>query len=170
MIIVKEKDGIALITALLLSLIVVIFGAAVFTLILTSTRHSGNIKRYTSSLEATKGGMEDFISTLKSSDWTNASDPNWITGHICKLRRDTNLWASVCNFCTTLTQCTSNSDPSDIINFADWKKNYGSYTVYAKIIDCKGYTDGFIYNFELVGVANSTNERTWIQVVYQQMF
>ncbi len=153
------KDGIALITALILSLIVVVFAAAIFALVLTSTKHSGNIKRYTSSLEAAKGGMEDFISTLKSSSWTTTSDPNWISGHTCKLKRDTDKWPSVCNFCSTLSNCTSNSNPSDIINYADWLNTYGSYVVYAKIIDCKGFSDGFLYNFEIVSVGNSTNEK-----------
>ncbi len=161
-----QDKGIALVTALILSLVAIVLMAAIMVLVVTNTQHSGSVKRYTSCLEATKGGMEDFIASMKNSTWTNPADTNWITGHTCKLKRDTSVWSSACTFCSNGTQCTDDSSPSDIINYADWQKSYGSYTVYAKIIDCKGYADGFLYNIELVGVG-AGNEKAWIALVYQ---
>ncbi len=163
----RKDSGIALITSLLLSLIAIVLVAAIMTLVVTSTKHSGAIKRYTSSLEASKGGIEDFISVLKRDSWNYSSSTNWISGHTCKLRRDTSLWSDVCNVCSDMSKCTSNANPSDIIEYADWKKDYGYYTVYAKIIDCKSYSDGFIYNIEVIGIGNRTSEKSWIEVLYQ---
>jgi Tfp pilus assembly protein PilX len=168
MILDKDQDGIALVTALILSLVGLILVMAITRMLSTSTYFSGSVKRYTSSLEASKGGVEEFISSLKNSTWFDPSDANWLSGHTCKLRRDSSLWSSVCSFCSSC-DCYSNSNPDDIINCPDWQKNYGSYTVYAKIIDCKGYADGFLYNIEVVGVGSSS-EKAWIAVLYQQSF
>lgn len=163
----QDEKGIALVTSLILSLIAVVLASAIMMLVVSSTKQSGTVKRYTSALEAAKGGVEEFLIDVKNSTWSSASD-NWIDEHTCKLKRDSSTWPIACSFCSnSMEKCISHSNPSDIINNPDWQKTYGSYTVYAKIVDTKGYIDGFLYNIEVVGTNNSTNEKAWINVLYQ---
>lgn len=163
----NNEKGIALITSLVLSLIAVVLATAIMILVMSSTKQTGTVKRYASALEAAKGGIEEFLTTVKASDWSFTSDTNWVNGHNCKLKRDSSLWSTACSFCNGTVSCSSNSNPNDIINYPDWQKSYGTYTVYAKIIDTKGYVDGYLYNIDVVSTNNNTNEQAWINVLFQ---
>ncbi|KUJ96786.1 MAG: hypothetical protein PWR24_182 [Desulfonauticus sp.] len=162
----QDERGIALITSLILSLIAIVLASAIMILVVSSTKQSGIVKRYTSALEAAKGGVEEFLIDIRDSTWDSNSS-GWIPGHACKLKRDTDNWTTVCDFCNSTNACTSNSEPSDIINNPDWEEIYGDYIVYGKIVDTKGYLDGYLYNVEIVGTNNSTSEMAWINVLYQ---
>jgi len=57
----QDERGIALITSLILSLIAIVLASAIMILVVSSTKQSGIVKRYTSALEAAKGGVEEFL-------------------------------------------------------------------------------------------------------------
>ena len=169
----NSQKGMALVTTLLLSLIGLGLVLVVFNLVITGTRTSGTIKRYTTALEAAKGGAEDFINSLSTTSFNvNPSDPNWYNGHNCKVDRDTDNWTVICgvSMCgSNNTNCTSHSKPQDIINNYDWKKDYGDYSVYVKIVDVKGTADGYyLYTIDIISKNNNTSEQAWISIVYQK--
>ncbi len=166
-----DERGIALVSALVLTLLALVLVGIVMKMVLTGTYFSGSLKNYTSSLASTKGGVEDFVFSLKNSSWVQANDTSWLSGHSCKLQRDTSLWSTACSsLCNPLSNCTSDTSPDDIVDNADWKKDYGGYTVYAKIVDCKAVSDGFISTIDLVGRSSSSPEVAWLTIVYEQEF
>ena len=163
-----SRRGIALITTLIVALIGLALISAVTHLIVTSSRTSGTVRRYTTALEAVKGGIEEFVEIVASSSWSSPpTDSHWVSGHDCKLRRDTIHWTTVCSSICTEDSCTSHAKPDDIKDHADWINNYGSYNVYTKIIDCKGYADGWLFTIEAVAEQTSGNEEAWVSVLYQ---
>jgi len=62
-----SRRGIALITTLIVDLIGLALISAVIHLVVTSSRTSGTVRRYTTALEAVKGGIEEFVETVASS-------------------------------------------------------------------------------------------------------
>ena len=169
----NSQKGMALVTTLLLSLIGLGLALVVFNLVIIGIRTSGTIKRYTTALEAAKGGAEDFISSLSTTSFNiTPSDPNWYNGHNCKVDRDTDNWTVVCgvSMCDSdNSKCTSHAKPEDIINNYDWKKDYGDYRVYVKIINVKGTADGYyLYTIDILSKKNNTSEQAWMSIVYQK--
>ncbi len=164
----EREEGIALVSALVLTLLSLILVMIVMKMVLVSTYSSGSLRSYTSSLASTKGGVEDFVMDLKGSSWIQPIGSNWLPSHFCKLQRETNTWSSVCSFCNPLTLCTSDSTPQDIINYADWKKSYGNCTVYVKIVDCTAFSDGYVYTIDVVGKYPSSPEVAWVTIVFEQ--
>ncbi len=163
----------ALATTLILSIIGLGLALVVLNLVITGTKTSGTIKRYTTALEAAKGGIEDFInSLLKTSFNVTPSDNKWKSGHNCKVDRDTNNWPVVCgkDICgTDNSLCTRHTKPDDIINNYDWKNDYGDYSVYVKIVDVKGSADGYyLYAIDILSKNIRTSEQAWMSIVYQK--
>ncbi len=166
-----DEKGIALVSALVLTLLSLILVGMVMKMVVSSIYSSASLKTYTSCLAATKGGVEDFVSSLKNSSWIQVTGNEWLSGHSCKLQRDTSEWASVCSsICNPLSNCTSDARPDDIVDNADWIKDYGSYSVYAKIVDCKAISDGFVYTVDLVGKSSASPEVAWLTIVYEEKF
>jgi len=164
-----SQKGIAFITSLILSLICIVLIALIFKLTLTSTKLSGKIKRYSTALEAAKGGIEDFIWSIKSTEFNvNPSDSRWIQDHNCKIDRETRNWPQVCSSICISDNCTSNAKSEDIINYCDWKNTYGNYTVYCKIVDIKAVIDTYFYTIEIVSKNNNTDEIAWFSVIYKK--
>jgi len=169
----SSERGIALITTLLLNLVCLLLVAGVTQIVVTGTKMSGTVKRYTSALEAAKGGIEDFVSSLLDTDFNVApSDSRWVSGHNCKVNRDTDNWLVVCgeDICgSDNSKCTSHAQPEDIIDYTDWVGTYGQYTVYVKIVDVKGTIDGYyLYTIETVAKKNANFEKAWVTVFYRR--
>ena len=163
--IIRSEKGIALITTLILALVCLALIAGVMVLLNVGTRLSGIKSRYTSSVEAAKGGIEDFLQNIPFNHKGLASD----TDYKCKLQQDTSNWSTICtNYCTG-TNCTSHYSPQDIINFSDWSNTYGNYTVYCKIVDAKGASGGdWFYTIETVAKGNNTPELAWYAIIYKR--
>jgi Tfp pilus assembly protein PilX len=163
--VIYDEKGIALATTLILALVCLTLIAGVVTMLNIGTRISGIKARYTSSLEAAKGGIEDFLQTIPFSHKGLPTD----TDYKCKLQQDTSNWNVTCLHHCSDAYCTSHSSPRDIIDFSDWSNVYGNYTVYCKIVDAKGTSEGdWFYTIEAVAIGNNTSEIAWFTVVYKR--
>ena len=163
--IIHSEKGIALVTTLILALVCLALIAGVMILLNVGTKLSGIKGRYTSSVEAAKGGIEDFLQNIPFNHKGLASD----TDYKCKLQQDTSNWSTICTNHCTGTNCSSHSSPSDVINFSDWSNTYGNYTVYCKIVDTKGTSGGdWFYTIEAVAKGNNTPESAWYTIVYKR--
>ncbi len=162
---INSQKGVALITTLILCLICLSLIAGIIIMINTGTNISGIKGRYTFSLEAAKGGIEDFIQDIPFDHKGIAND----TDYKCKIQQDTTNWSVTCaNHCSGIN-CTSHSTPKDIIDFYDWYNIYGNYTVYCKIVDAKGTADGdWYYTIEAVAKSNNTPETAWYTIIYRR--
>lgn len=153
--IIKNQKGIALMTALLLTLVTLAVIMAVFYLINRQTNTSAAQKVYTSALQAAYGDSDIFIKDLLPMMFPYVDDPlkdnsyweNNFTGidlkiastSACmndKLKKDTVDWSN----------CPTGSTSTDATAFADTtimlKGVNTNYKVYSKIIDTiKGNTD-----------------------------
>ncbi len=162
---VKNEKGIALATTLILALVCLALIAGIMILLNTGTKMSGIKGRYTSSLEAAKGGIEDFLQSIPFDHKGLSTDSDYK----CKLQQDTSNWSITCKNHCSGANCTSHSSPKDIINFPDWSNAYGNYTVYCKIVDAKGTSEGdWFYTIEAVATGNNSPEIAWITVVYKR--
>ncbi len=166
----RNNRGIVFITSLLLSLVSLILIASLMYLVEASSLTSGKIKRYTSAVEAAKAGVEEFVLSIKNSSW-NYVDDNlaWVSGHNCKLGRLSSEWSSICNDICSVCDCTSFDAPSDIIadGCYDWRKSYGEFIVYAKIVDAKRSASKWIYAIELIAQSSQSNEISWFSILYE---
>ncbi len=160
-----SEKGIVMGTTLILALVCLALVAGVMTLLNVSIKLSGMKVRYTSSMEAAKGGIEEFLEDIP---FEHKGSPN-DTDYKCKIQQDTKNWSTTCkNHCSS-TNCKSHSNPGDIINYNDWSNTYGNYTVYCKIVDARGTSEGdWFYTIESVAIKNNGSELAWYTVVYKR--
>ncbi len=167
---INKSQGIVFVTSLLLTLISLILILALMYMVRTSSFASGTIKRYTTAIEAAKAGVEEFVVSIKKSSW-NYVDDNlaWVSGHNCKLGRLSSDWSSSCSDICSACDCTSFDTPNDIISDGcyDWRKSYGDYIVYAKIVDAKRSDTKWIYAIEIVAKSSQNNEISWYSILYE---
>jgi len=151
----KNEEGIALITSIILSFIVLVMIGAILVITLTGIRTSAAIKRYTNALEAAKGASEDILNDII----VYLSNPtligNWKNTSTYKITNDWNAPLP--------------RSYKDVVDYYDWKKEYGSYNVYAVITNTKKLSDQYYYTIEIVSVnVNSPDqEKAWLSVFYQ---
>lgn len=163
----KNKDGIALITALLMTMISLTIVMAVMYMITQSIQQTGLAKRYKTALEASYGGtdivmkeivpeiMKNFISaSLVTNLETTFSAVSLLvlTSDTClqnKLSLGTKAWDASCSQ-------TTNPRSSPDIEFQMPAVNGQPYMIYAKIVDTLGgNTDQSGLQLEGGGVAES---------------
>lgn len=163
----RKQEGFILINTIILSLVALIMLLGLSLLIYYGSKLSGIEKRYTSALEAAKGGTLECLTALKDcfNNWTISNSFNCTISNPFKCRRSTDTWTAFTS--TSLSDLTSHASPQDIINFPDWQKDYGSYKVYCKIIDTRGYTNGYFYAVEVVAQKIGGNETAWLSVGYR---
>ncbi|HFC98172.1 MAG TPA: hypothetical protein ENJ40_06930 [Thermosulfurimonas dismutans] len=149
-----RERGFILLYTLIITLVALVMLLGLTYLIFYGSRLSGWSKRYTSALEAAKGGTLECLQALKDCTITNTFK--------CDHSRET--WSA---FVSDVTSVTSHSSPADIVQNPDWQKSYGTYRVYCKIIDTHGYTDGYLYSVEIVGRRIGGNETAWLSVGYK---
>ena len=167
-----NKNGIALIVTLILTLISMMLIGALMNTVLTETKISGDFKQYTSALESAKGGVEEFMSYFGNVAIHEGSEGD--TSFICKVNRNTAVWNTTCkNYMKakgyTLENLSSHSVIEDIINYPDMIKTFGDYKVYIKVTDVKGSSDGVWYYSVDVVSQNKINkkQRAWISLLFR---
>jgi len=171
---VKDEKGVALLLALVLGLISVVFLAGVLMMIGSGARLSGIERTYTSAIEAAKGGADLICRLLRRGgvDVGDYAGVGWLTvrDQTClgnKLERETQNWG-----CNPTCNVTS-SDMADIINCYDISRSsFGDYDLYMKIVDTKHYQVGgkdvFLYTIHSLAISNKNpNEKAWITFLYK---
>ncbi len=166
-----NNKGIALITALVLSLVAMALIAALMQLVLSGTKMSGSMKVYTTALEAAKGGVEYFVRSMSGYVYHKGMPSD--TDAKCKVQQNTENWAESCkkyiesnNRIDNESQLSSHDTVEDIIDYYDTKLDLGDYEVYMKLVDTRGSSSGkWYYTFDVVSQnKNNPQERAWIIV------
>ena len=141
---VKSQKGIALIVALILSLVSLMLVGMALYVVTQGTRLSGRLRIYASSLSAAKGAYEittNILSSIKDNQSYDLNNINSLEDSkekclYIKLNYLTQDWTSAPgwsnNNCYSLNNATS-SNIDDIEKFYDLKYKLGSYDVYIKI-------------------------------------
>jgi hypothetical protein len=171
----KNEDGIALVTSLMLTLITLAIIMSVMYLITSSIQHTGANKRYKSAMEAAYGGtelvvkdlfpmiMRDFASATLATDIANYSTDSGVnismsTTQAClqaKLTLPTSQWAASC---TDAAATTINPKSSPDLKITMPATNGTNFTVYSKIVDTvAGNTETSGLQLEGSGVAESSS-------------
>lgn len=168
----KNKDGIALVTSLMLTLISLTIVMALMLMVTRGTTVSGMNKRYKTALEAAYGGTEliakdVFPMILRSYDSaTFATDVNAAFASVglsvnavdaaallcfkAKMSQPSSLWPAGCSK-------TSNPKDSPDMTLTLTAVSGNPFTVYAKIVDTQlGNTDRSGLQLEGAGVAESS--------------
>lgn len=136
---IHKKDGIALITALMMTLISLTIIMAVMSVVTQNIQSVGGTKRFKSALEASYGGSElvlkqilpALLDNTMTTDFTllTASYPNNSACNIAtKLNSTQEAWNAACNL---------SDDPKVMpdVTFQLPASSGTTYTVYAKIVD-----------------------------------
>ena len=167
---IKNKNGIALVTTLVLAAVSMLLVGVLLNLVLKGTKISGAFKQYTSALEAAKGGVEDFVVSMKTFVYYKGLPTD--NKSICKIQQDTANWKESCkNYMEakgyTEAELSSHSSVEDIINYPDMVKDFGNYKVYVKLVDTKGSADGgWYYTVDVVSQnKNNSQQRAWLTVL-----
>ncbi|BAT72073.1 type IV pilus assembly protein PilX [Thermosulfidibacter takaii ABI70S6] len=166
----RTEHGVMLITTLIIAVIGLIMIAIILQLTRTGSFISGSVARYTSALEAARGGAQkvaEEIYVRYRNDFSTAGTELLA----CKAAYETKDWASKCS-CSS--NCTAHSTISDIINLSDWSYTLGDYKIYAKIINTKtAYStsssstkDLRLYTIDVVALREHPQEKAWLTILY----
>ncbi len=150
----RRQEGFVLVSTLIIALIALIMLLGLSYLIFYGTRLMGTAKRYSSALEAAKGGALECLQALQTCSISNTF----------KCEHSTSVWNT---YVADVTPYTSHSNPDDIISHPDWQKNYGSYTVYCKVVHTQTIINGYLYGVEVVGRRQGGQETAWISLGYR---
>lgn len=167
---IRNKDGVALVTSLMLTMMSLTIVMAVMYMIIQSTQQSGMMRRYKTALEASYGGTDIVMKEIVPSILANFNDANLVTtvqnkflavnlavlsAQACfqnKLTLQTSEWGAVCNAQALTVQPKQATD----FTFDMQALNGSPYRVYTKIIDTvHGNTDMSGLQLEGAGVAES---------------
>lgn len=131
----KDQDGVALLMTLMIAAVTLAVMASLLNMMVMGARISGLNKRFTSALEAGKGGqavVREYIGTRGLPDSAFMNAINWSTSisTTClgdKLNFATEDWDDTCDASTVI-------DAADGATY-DFKFELGSYTIYSKIVN-----------------------------------
>ena len=140
----QNERGIALVTALLLTLIALAITMAILYMVIWQTKLSGAHKRYKTALEASQGGVQLFTQQIIPQVFANVSgsslasqfaglslnEPNASCLEF-KLKNPTSSWSTKCGPDATPFDATSMPD----VTFNLQGASSVPYTVYSKIVD-----------------------------------
>ncbi len=130
----SSEKGIALVMVLILSAIALAIMTGLVYMITTRTQLSGMEKRYTTALEAGKGGMDATFQLLAARGNPNISICSLTISSACltdKLNKSTRNWTG-CNNSLTITPGTT----STYDMYCDLGSSpYPTYRAYSKIVD-----------------------------------
>lgn len=164
----KNNDGIALVTSLMLTLISLTMIMALLYIVTQSTRASGANKRYKTALEASYGGSELFTKDVLPYLMQNYGSPSLatitaatfsdvalnVTDQVClqsKLTLPSGKWPAGCSNSPSPKQ-----NPDVTFNLLSGTGN--PYTIYSKIVETMlGNTDVSGLQLEGAGVAEGTS-------------
>ena len=155
-----RESGVALIVTLLLGLIAAGFIGAMMYMLSSGTQISGMEARYTSALQAAKGGASFITQELGSFD-LRCTDGS---GNTC--------WCDVLNATNSgQLKCPASSSFSDNATVdLNATETLGDYDVNATLLSLVRNVNGttFIFTFDLVAQSNrGTDERSEIEFVYR---
>lgn len=172
MILFNNQKGIALVTSLMLTLISMTIVMALMYIITSSTKTSGLVKKYKTSLEASYGGTEILTKDVFPMILKNYSSPSLITDLATtysgldlqvkttqgclqtKLVKSTKNWPSNCSN-------TSNPKENPDLQFTLSAKTGEPFVVYSKIVDTtEGNSDVSGTQLEGAGVAEGNSVLT----------
>jgi hypothetical protein len=155
-----NEKGVVLVFVLLLSLVAIITTAGLLHMLARSGYVSGQQKRYTTALEAAKGGLEATTQVVEDSGAATIPLTNLVLGADLntKLTNPTGSWAGA--------DSTSTIDPAVNTTY-DIRFDLGNYRIYSKIVDTvvgnTGLDTGLLKN----GVVNTgSGEVTVMNVPY----
>ncbi len=131
----RDQEGVALLMTLMVAAVALAVMASLMTIMVMGTRISGLNKRFTSALEAGKGGQAvvlEYIGTRGDPDDDFMSSINWSASisNTClydKLNRATEDWDNTCDSLMVID--TGDGDTYD------FSFDLGSYTIYTKIVN-----------------------------------
>ena len=132
----KDQEGVALLMTLMIAAVALAVMGSLMTIMVMGTRISGLNKRFTTALEAGKGGQAvvlEYIGTRGNPDDDFMDSISWDdTGisNTClydKLNRATEDWDDTCNALTTIDAGTEDT--------YDFKFELPPYTIYSKIVN-----------------------------------
>ena len=147
----SNNSGIALITALMFTLLTLVMTMTLLYMVSSSIRTSGIIKRYRTTTDAAYGGTDIVVKDLITAsfafhDYSSASNPysTYMTGRFttggnysptfsnclrAKLTTPTSKWTAACS--STTLNAKSSSDITFVLNSASGSP----FSVYSKIVD-----------------------------------
>lgn len=145
----RDEEGIALVTALMFTMLALVISMALLYMVTTGIRTSGALKRYKTALDATYGGTELFAKEIINKglafpNYSSASNPftNYLQNEMgslanasvsdCfKMRLNTpkRLWSAACS------SVSSNPKILPDVSFQLNSVNGSPYIVYSKIVD-----------------------------------
>ena len=160
--IVKNEHGIALVTALMLTLISLGIILSTFYILTQGIRQQGSLKRYRTALEAAHGGQQVFVKDIipslmrnYSSVYTDFTALSPVVGSKecfqAKLNTSTSAWP---------VSCSQTSRPKDQPDLTIVMPSTGTvpFNVYSKIVDTiAGNSDTSGLQLEGAGVAESVS-------------
>lgn len=166
----KNQEGVALVTALMLTLIMLAIVVSLMYVMTLGIQRSGATKRYKTALQASYGGsqvvVKDMIpyimrnyssatlATGLNSEYSNVS-ATLVTSQNCirtKLTKPTSEWPAAC----TDTNLSPKSKPDIQLTLAG--TNNVPFTVYSRVVDTvKGNSDTSGFQLEGAGVAEGSS-------------
>jgi len=175
-----SQKGVALILAIILGLVSVIFLSGLFLMITTGAKMSGAERGYTEAVEAARGGATFILKYLKrslpDSDLYHADqEANWLYVReieCLKTKRDrvTSEWLDWgCSESCSLTS----EDIAGVKGCYDLRLTAGNYEVYTKIIDTKIFetnakNKGYLYTVHILSESTQNlNDKAWIVFLYR---
>ena len=164
----QNENGVALVTAMLLTLISLGMVMALLHLMLQQTKMSGAHKRYKNSLEAAHGGAQLIAKELIPMMFSDVADPKTtLTTQFASIGLDTSSNACFKQKLTLptaeWTACGANSKTMEPKN--DWDMTFklqgttgAGFNVYAKIVDTqKGNSGSGVFLDSAVGVTGTNS-------------
>jgi Tfp pilus assembly protein PilX len=151
-----NNKGIALITVMILSIVGLGLIVSMINMTHIGTKISGAERRYTTALEAAKGGSEIITNMIQNDSYSpeNIAGATKQSGTCVqtKMTSETSSWGS----------CSSTSDPTDQ---PDITATLGGYTVYVKFVDSKETNNYWFYTIN--SRAQKGNEQAEISFLYR---
>ncbi|NLJ29501.1 MAG: hypothetical protein GX433_16040 [Deltaproteobacteria bacterium] len=161
----KNERGIALITTLLLMVLGFTVVVTLIVMVTQGTQITGIEQRYTTALDASKGGA-DFIINMIRNDLTlppviaNAAGPS---GSAC-LRQKLTSTTSAANW----SSCAANASTADPTDEPDITFILNNYLVSVKIIDTKESSTDYYYTIGIRSQVPNSTEHAEISILYRQ--
>jgi hypothetical protein len=156
----RNEKGVVLLFVLLLSVVALITTAGLLHMLARSGFVSGQQKRYSTALEAGKGGVETILQVVADRGAATVPLVNLVLGADLdtKLAKPTGSWGGA--------DTSSGINPT-VVSSYDMRFDLGTYRIYTKIIDTVGGNSGTDTGLLKTGVVNAgSGEITVMSIPY----
>jgi hypothetical protein len=166
---IRNEEGVALVTSLMLTLISLTIVMALLLMVTQSIKFSGLNKRYKTALEASYGGAEVFTKDIFPYILRNTTDSNLGSNLASTFNNAAALLSGNCvqtkltNSTASWGACSSTPNPKQTpdVSFTMTAVSGNPFVVYAKIVDTvKGNSDVSGLQLEGAGVAETNSVLT----------